>query len=667
MDKLFNQKERSRSVKEGDLLWNPSRKRVSQSNIFRYLEWLKNTEGHEFSGYDELWQWSVGDPDGFWKSIWDFFGVKSHKHYTQVLGTRNMPGAKWFNGAEVNYAEHALKRKDEHIAYIFQSELRATTHMTYKQLYEKVASTAIGLRRLGINKGDRVVAYMPNIPETLIAFLATASIGAIWSACSPEFGTPSVVERFKQIEPVLLFAVDGYRYGGRNYSRLDDVTEIQKHLNTLKGTVIVPYLDDDTKNDLPVEAITWQDLCCEEGQNLEFEPVSFDHPLWVLYSSGTTGMPKPIVQGHGGILLEHYKVLSLHMDLTENDRFFWFTTAGWMMWNLLIGGLLLESTIILFDGDPSYPDMKTLWRYADQTDTTYFGISASYIQACMKSNLQPSKQFELSDLKAVGSTGSPLSPEGFQWIYLNVASDILVGSFSGGTDMCTGFLGPCPLSPVYAGEIQCRCLGAPIEAYNQFGKPVVDQVGELVITGPMPSMPLFFWNDQNDRRYIESYFENYDGVWRHGDWVKVTNRGSCVIYGRSDSTLNRGGVRTGTGEYYRVIEDMDEVVDSMVVDTGRLAMDGRLLLFLKIKEGIELDTILRRGITNRIRTELSPRHVPDEIHSVSEIPRTLNGKKLEIPVKNILAGMSVEEAISLDAMSNPGSLQFFIELHNRMT
>jgi acetoacetyl-CoA synthetase len=442
---------------------------------------------------------------------------------------------------------------------------------------------------------------------------------------------------------------------------MDAVREIRRSLPTIVRTVVVPYLAGRPPLDGLNDAIEWRELR-ETGRELDFEPVPFDHPLWVLYSSGTTGLPKPIVQGHGGILLEHRKTLSLHLDLTPDDRFFWFTTTGWMMWNLLIGGLLLGTTVQLYDGDPGYPDLGTLWRDAEQSGTTYFGVSAAYIQACMNAGMEPGKSFNLAGLNGVGSTGAPLTPEGFRWVYEKVSPDVLLGSFSGGTDMCTGFVGPCPLLPVRAGEIQCRCLGAKVEAYDPQGRPVVDRVGELVITEPLPSMPLYLWNDDGDRRYRESYFETFPGVWRHGDWIKITERGTCVISGRSDSTLNRGGVRMGTSEFYQIAEEMDEVLDSLVVDTGRDGGEGRLLLFLVMHQGYGLDDDLRGRIGRKLRRELSPRHVPDEMHAIPEVPRTLNGKKMEVPVKRVLMGTPVEEAVSQDAMSNPGSLDYFVEL-----
>ena len=648
-------------VCEGTVLWQPSEEQKAQANITRYLRWLREEKGLDFGSYEDLWAWSVTDLEGFWASIWDFFGVKAHRPYTRVLAQRRMPRARWFAGAELNYAEHALQRRDDHPAVVFKSEIRPLSALTYADLYRQVAAVAAGLRRLGVRRGDRVVAYMPNIPQTLVAFLAASSIGAVWSSCSPEFGIRSVVDRFQLIEPKVFFAVDGYHYNGKPYERLAAVAEIQRHLPTLETTVVVPYL-----NDQPVTAglgnvKLWDDLFGETAE-LSFEPVPFEHPLWVLYSSGTTGVPKAIVQGHGGILLEHLKALSLHLDLTSEDRFFWFTTTGWMMWNFLISGLLRGMTILLYDGSPGYPDMRALWQFAEETGMTYFGTSAPYILSCMKAGIEPGREFNLSGLRAVGSTGAPLPPEGFRWAYDGVKKDLLLGSVSGGTDMCTAFVLSCPILPVHAGEIQCRGLGARVEAYDEQGHPIVGEVGELVVSEPLPSMPLFFWNDPDDRRYQESYFDMFPGVWRHGDWIKIARRGSCVIYGRSDSTLNRAGVRMGSSEFYRVVEDIPEIVDSLVVDTGQLGSEGRLLLFVVPRSGVSLDERLQARIREKLRQELSPRYVPDEMYAVSDIPRTLNDKKLEVPVKRILTGTPPEKAVSPDAISNPQSIHFFIDL-----
>ena len=651
----------SRPIEEGALLWEPPDDVVSAANVTAYMRWLREARGLGFDTYQELWRWSVTDLDAFWGSIWDFFGVIGHSPHKAVLAGDAMPGAKWFPGARLNYAEHALRRRGDRVAVISRSELRPNAHLTYAELYRQVARFAEGLRRHGVRRGDRVAAYMPNIPETLVAFLATASIGAVWSACSPEFGSRSVVERFQQIEPAVLIAVDGYRYGGRDFDRIDEVASIQGSLPSLKVTVLAPYLHQEARTSRLSNAVSWAEMSGPSGE-IEFEPVPFDHPLWVLYSSGTTGLPKPIVQGHGGILLEHLKYLSLHADLKPGDRFFWFTTTGWMMWNLLIGGLLLGTTVVLFDGDPGHPDMSTLWRLAEEAGVTYFGASAPYIQACINAGVRPGEDADLSRVRGVGSTGAPLSPEAFRWVYDRVKADVHLGSMSGGTDLCTAFVGTCSLLPVHAGEIQCLCLGASVAAYDPKGQPLTGEVGELVITKPLPSMPLRLWNDPDGRRYRESYFETYPGVWRHGDWIKVTERGRCAIYGRSDSTLNRGGVRMGTSDFYRVVDDVEEVLDSLVIDTGHAGRDGRLILFLVLRDGGALEDDLRGRIAARLRRDISPRHVPNEMYAVPEVPKTLNGKKMEVPVKRILSGEPADTAVSKDAMANPESLRPFLEL-----
>lgn len=651
----------ARRMAEGTLLWEPSELDKTSSNIARYLRWLIDNRGLRFDSYDDLWRWSVSDLEGFWSSIWEFFQVKAHQPFRRVLSERRMPGARWFEGAHLNYAEHALSRRDDHPAVISRSEIRPTATLTYGELYSQAAACAAGLRRLGVKPGDRVVGLMPNSPEAVVAFLATASIGAIWSSCSPEFGLRSVVDRFRQIEPRVLIAVDGYQYKGTRYDRLPSVAELQATLPTLKATVIVPYLEDNPSLEGLVNARAWRDLLVETPE-VRFEPVPFEHPLWILYSSGTTGLPKAIVQGHGGILLEHLKSLSLHLDLNQEDRFLWFTSTGWMMWNFLMGGLLLGMTLVLYDGHPGYPDLGTLWRFIQDTRVTYFGTSAPFIQGCMKAGIEPAKEFDLTSLKGLGSTGAPLPSEGFQWVYERVKSDLLLNSVSGGTDICTGIVGACPLLPVHAGEIPCRMLGASVEAYDEQGRPVVEEVGELVITAPMPSMPLFLWNDTDGNRYRESYFEMFPGVWRHGDWIRITNRGTCVISGRSDSTLNRSGVRMGTSEIYQVVEQLPEIIDSLVVDTGQLGNEGTLMLFVVLRDGVALDEGLRAKITRNLRQQISPRCVPDEIHVIKEVPYTLNGKKMEVPVKRILLGAPLEKAVSRDAMSNPDSLSHFIEL-----
>jgi acetoacetyl-CoA synthetase len=604
----------------------------------------------------------VTDPSAFWSSIWDFFSVRSTRRHTAVLARDAMPGASWFPGAELNYAEHALTRRDDHTALIARSETRGlahTTTVTYAELAGQVAAVRAGLARLGVTRGDRVVAYLPNIPETVVALLATSSLGAIWSSCSPDFGTRAVVDRFGQLEPKVLFAVDGYRYGGRDFDRMPDLASIERSLPSLKSTVVLPYLRPDAR---PARTgpMSWDELASESAP-LEFAPLPFEHPLWVLYTSGTTGLPKGLVHSQGGILLEHLKSLALHQDLGADDRFFWFTTTGWMMWNYMLGVLPLGGTAVLFDGSPAHPDMRTLWRFAADVGVTYFGTSAAFIQACMKANIAPGDGFDLSRVRGVGSTGAPLAPEGFTWIVEALGRSVPVGSVSGGTDVCTAFLQSCPLLPVRAGELQCAALGAKIEAYSESGVPVVGEVGELVITRPLPSMPVFLWNDPDGRRYRESYFDVFPGVWRHGDWIRFNADGSSVIYGRSDATLNRGGVRMGTSDFYRIVEALPEIKDSLVVEVD--GDSAELVLFVVLAPGANLDDGLRRSINDVLRRELSPRHAPDRILAVPEIPRTLNGKKLEIPVKRLLMGQPLAGAVSEGAVANPASLGILVETY----
>jgi acetoacetyl-CoA synthetase len=648
----------------GELLWKPSPELVERSQMSAYSRWLEAERGLSLPDYEALWRWSVTELEQFWGSIWDYFEVRSSAPYSDVLPERVMPGATWFPGTELNYAEHIFRgRTDSDVAVLHASELRELDELTWGELREQVAAVAAGLRALGVERGDRVVAYLPNIPEALIAFLATASIGAIWSSCSPDFGARSVIDRFAQIEPKVVFSVDGYRYNGKDFHRLDVVANVEDEIPSIERTVVLPYLEADPDLSLLRNPMAWEELSAAgAGAQLEFERVPFDHPLWVLYSSGTTGLPKAIVQGHGGILLEHLKKLNLHVDLHEGDRLFWFTTTGWMMWNFLISGLLSPAAIVLYDGSPGHPDMGVLWDLADRTDMTCFGTSASYIAACMKAGVEPGSGRDLGALRAVGSTGSPLSPEGFDWIYAHVGEDTWLFSTSGGTDVCTAFVGGVPLLPVYRGELQGRALGAEVEAFDERGTPVIDQVGELVITEPMPSMPLYFWGDPDGSRYRASYFEHFPGVWRHGDWIEITSRGTAVIYGRSDSTINRQGVRMGTSEIYRAVQSVPEVLDALVVDVPRPGTEGWMPLFVVLREGVELDDEVEAEIKRRIREQCSPRHVPDEVFQIQEVPRTLSGKVLEVPVKRILMGTPPDQAASRDSLANPGTLDYFVEL-----
>lgn len=656
---------------EGTLLWEPSEELKENANISRYMEWLEREKGLHFDDYEELWEWSVNELEEFWASIWEYFDIKASQPYEKVLSSREMPGAerKWFEGAELNYAEHVFRnaegRPDE-AAVLSQSEIRALTEMSWGELRDKTAAVAAGLRSLGVERGDRVAAFIPNVPEALIAFLATASIGAVWSSCSPDFGFGAVSDRLAQIEPKVLFAVDGYRYGGKDFDRTEIVSQLQAEMTSLEKTVVLPYLSEEPDTSDLRDVTFWDELLsANEGAELQFEQVTFDHPLWVLYSSGTTGLPKAIVQGQGGILLEHLKKVSLHMDLSPEDRFMWFTTTGWMMWNLQVSGLLAGSTIVLYDGSPGYPDMNALWEFAQETGMTCFGTSAGYITACMNAGIEPGKEFDLGALKSIGSTGSPLPPEGFDWVYQNVKSDVWLFSTSGGTDLCTAFVGGVPLKPVRSGELQARALGAEVEAYDEEGNPVIDEVGELVVTEPMPSMPIYLWGDEDGEKYREEYFADYPGVWRHGDWIKIKENGSAVIYGRSDATINRGGIRMGTAEIYRAVNRVEEVEDSLVVDIQKGDGEEIMPLFVVLAEGVELDEDLEDRIKKSIRDNASPRHVPNEILAVHDVPRTLNGKKLEVPVKKILSGKSPDEAASRDSLSNPESLDEFAELAGR--
>jgi acetoacetyl-CoA synthetase len=571
-----------------------------------------------------------------------------------------MPGARWFPDARLNWAEHLLRlpgRADDDVVIVARSQTRDRVEVTAAGLRAAVARCRTGLRRLGVGRGDRVAAYLPNVPEAIVAHLATASLGAIWTSCAPEFGTRSVVDRLSQVEPAVLVTIDGYRYGDREIDRAGEVAAIRAALPSLRATVVLPYLDPSVAS-IGGDAMTWDELCAE-ADALAFEPVPFDHPLAVLYSSGTTGLPKAIVHGHGGILLEHLKMLGLHADLGPDDRFFWFTTTGWMMWNYLVGGLSVGTTLVLFDGSPGHPDLGALWRLAAEESVTYFGTSAPFLMACRKEGLRPAATDDLAALRAIGSTGAPLPAEGFRWVSETFGPAVHLESLSGGTDVCTAFVAAAPIVPVWEGEISCRALGAAIEAWSPDGAPLVGREGELVLTAPMPSMPVGFWDDPDGARYRDAYFATWPGVWRHGDWITITERGSCVISGRSDATLNRGGVRIGTAEFYAVVEGFPEVADSLVV---HLEGDDRLLLFLVLRDDAVLTDALRDRIVGELRGGLSPRHVPDEIVAVPAVPRTLSGKKLEVPVKRILTGTPADEAASRGSLANPHALDAFAEL-----
>ena len=645
------------------VLWSPPADVLERSRIGRYLAWLAASGGPRLSTYDQAWRWSVDEPGAFWTSIWDHFEVIARTPPTGSLVDARMPGARWFPGATLNFAEHALRlpgRADGDVVVLGVSQTRAPIALSASELRDAVARCRVGLAGLGIGPGDRVAAYLPNIPEAIVALLATASLGATWSSCAPEFGTRAVIDRFGQIEPKVLLAVDGYRYGDRDVDRRDAIAEIRAGLPSVESTVVIPYLD--PAAGVP-SSVAW-DALLAQGGDLEFEPVPFDHPLYILYSSGTTGLPKPIIHGHGGILLEHLKALGLHTDLGPADRFFWFTTTGWMMWNYLVSGLLVGSTVITYDGNPAFPGLATLWRVAAETGATYFGASAPFLMACRKAGMAPGRELDLGGLRGVGSTGAPLPAAGFEWVAEAVSDAIPTGSLSGGTDLCTGFLGPSPLVPVWSGEISCRMLGARVEAFDEAGASVVGREGELVITAPMPSMPVGLWGDADGSRLREAYFSTYPGTWRHGDWLTITERGSCIVTGRSDAALKRGGVRIGTAEFYGIIEALPEIADSLVVhlEDERGDGPGELLLFVATRDGATLDEGLRRRIAMALRNDLSPRHVPDSIIAVAAIPRTLSGKKLEVPVKRILLGAPARVAASKESLADPGSLAPFESL-----
>jgi len=642
------------------VLWTPTPERIEQATITRFARWVAATRGADVTGsYADLWQWSVDDLDAFWAAIWEFFDVQASVPYERVLGARTMPGAEWFPGARLSYAEHVFRGKqDADMALQHASETRALDFMTWGELRDLTARIATGLRLRGVGRGDRVVAYMPNIPETIAALLAVSGLGAIWSSCSPDFGARSVVDRFAQIEPKVLLAVDGYRYNGKDFDRRDVVAELRDGIDSLEHTVVLDYLGVGEVDG----TIRWRTFV-QQQEPLEFAQLPFDHPLWVLYSSGTTGLPKPIVHGQGGVLLEHLKSMNLHLNAQAGDRVFWFTTTGWMMWNFLAGVLLTPASIVLFDGNPAAPSLDRLWELAAETKTTTFGTSASYLATCLKEGVEPGGGGrDLSALTAVGSTGSPLSPEGFEWVYEHVGADTWLFSTSGGTDVVSAFVGGVPTLPVFLGELQARSLGASLESWDANGEPHVGQVGELVLTQPMPTMPLFLWGDEDGTRLHESYFDTYPGVWRHGDWIEITDRGTAIISGRSDSTINRGGIRMGTSEIYRAILADDAIVDALVVDIPREGTEGWMPLFVVLREGQELTDEVVARLKRRVREECSPRHVPNEVRQIAEVPRTLSGKVLEVPVKRILMGQPIEQAVSRDSMANPAALDVFVEL-----
>jgi acetoacetyl-CoA synthetase len=639
------------------LLWTPSDERVASTTLAAYERWLHGSRGLTFGSYEELWDWSVAELDEFWRTIVEFFEVRFGVGGETVLADRTMPGTQWFPGTTVSYPEHIFRgRDDDEVAILHTSETRPELDSwTWGELREQTARVAAGLRALGVGEGDRVCAYMPNIPETIACLLACASLGAIWSSAAPEFGARSVIDRFVQIEPKVLLTIDGYRYGGKEFDRSEIIERVTAEMRGLSKVVRLGYLD----------GSGWEDgFLGPADAELSFAQVPFDHPLWVLYSSGTTGLPKAIVQSQGGILLEQLKHHKLQVDARAGDRVFWFSTTGWMMWNFLVGVLLTDAAVVLFDGNPGYPSLDRLWELSAEAEITTFGTSAAFIASCMKAEVSASGggERDLSALRAVGSTGSPLSPEGFEWVYDQLGSDTWLFSTSGGTDVCTAFVGGVPTLPVYLGELQGRALGCDVQAWDPDGAELVDEVGELVICEPMPSMPIYLWGDEDGSRLRESYFEMYPGIWRHGDWIEITSRGTAIIYGRSDSTINRGGVRMGTAEIYRAVLSVPEVLDALVIDLPREGTDGWMPLFVVLADDLQLSDELTATIRRRVRDDCSPRHVPNEVRQIAEVPRTLSGKVLEVPVKRILMGTAPEQAASRESLANPAALDHFVSL-----
>jgi len=642
------------------IIWTPSRERADASRMAEFIRWLKENRGLEFADYPALWEWSVADLDGFWSAIWEFFEVASSAPYTAVLADRKMPGAVWFPGARLNYAQHILRQAEktpEKPALVVHSETFGRSEMTWGVFAAQVASVAARFRAMGVGQGDRIVAILPNTETALIAMLATASIGAIWSLCAPDMGHVAILDRFRQIEPKVLIAQDGYVHAGKMIDRREVTATIAAGLPTLENTVMVPVV-----GDLPDGAVAWSDLTGDKVA-ADFAQVAFDHPLWVVYSSGTTGNPKPIVHGHGGVLVESAKQ-ALHQDLGADDRFCWMTSSGWVMWNAQFVSLGQGATLAVFDAAPNHPDMLELWRFAANEKLSFLGVGAAYITACIKAGIRPGANLDLSALRSLGTTGSPLTADGYEWVHKEVKSDIWLAPISGGTDLCGAFVGGNPMAPVRVGEMQCRLLGNAVRAYDEDGNELIGEVGELVCTEPLPSMPLYFWGDEDGSRLHGSYFDTYPGIWRHGDWIEFTPQGGSVIFGRSDATINRRGLRMGSSEIYQAVEGLEEVMDSLVIDLEFLGRESFMPLFVVTGDGVALDDALKDKINAAIRTGVSARFVPNEIVEIDEVPRTLSGKKLEVPVKKLLLGGNPDKVVNRDSMSNPDSFDFFLTYAN---
>ena len=641
-------------------LWKPSEDRIRGTNMYRFMNFINDKYDQDFKEYEPLYQWSIKNIPDFWAAMWELAEIKASRPYTEVVDDpTKMPGARWFSGARLNFAENLLRFRDDHVALIFKGEAQESIKMTYAGLYVEVARVAKSLKEAGVQVGDRVVGFMPNMPETIIAMLAAASLGATWSSCSPDFGIKGVLDRFGQIRPKVLFTANGYSFKGKTFDSLGRVASILKDLPSIEKVVVVPYTDRDPDISHVPNAINYMDFKSPESVlEIEFEQLPFDHPLYIMFTSGTTGLPKCMVQSAGGIVIHHLKELMLHSDLKRDDTIFYFTTCGWMMWNWLVSSLAVGASLVLFDGNPFHPDPGALWKMAQDEGISIFGTSAGYIAALQNAGVRPGKEYDLTPLKAVLSTGSPLSVEGFEYIYSEVKEDLQLASISGGSDINGCFALGNPMGPVYAGELQCRGLAMKVEAYDENGKSVINQQAELVCTAPSPSMPIYFWDDPNNEKYHAAYFDVYPNVWRHGDFIEVNDKGGVVIYGRSDATLNPGGVRIGTAEIYRQVEGMEEIADSLVVGQDWKG-DVRVILFVKMAEGMALTEDLKNRIRQILRVNASPRHVPAKIIPVPDIPYTLNMKKVELAVKKVIQGQAV---LNKDALSNPDALDYYENL-----
>jgi acetoacetyl-CoA synthetase len=652
-------------AREGDLLWTPSTEQVAYANLTAFQDWLRREGRFDAHGYTELWRWSTEHIDDFWRAIWDYFHLESTTPVTRVLGKRTMPGAEWFPGTRLNYAQHVLRNEQPGADVLLHlSESRPLTGLKWEDLSAQVRTLATELRRMGVKPGDRVVAYMPNIPAAVVALLATSAIGAVWASCSPDFGSRGVLDRLQQLKPKVLFCVDGYRYGGKPFDRRGELAEIIGALEGLERVIYLPYLDPAAATRPRADARLWSEVMDRPpvpAAGFQFEQVPFEHPLWILFSSGTTGLPKAIVQGHGGTLLEQYKAISFHMDMHPGDRMFFFTTTGWMMWNFLVSSILVRAVPVLYDGNPAYPDADVLWRMAQDCGAAYFGASPTYVDIMAKAGIVPGKKYDLSKLRVITPAGSPVTPGHTKWFYQNVKQDLWIATGSGGTDVCTGLVGGVPTLPVQAGVIQAPCLGVAAAAFSDRGEKVVDEVGEMVITQPLPSMPVYFWNDADGSRYRDAYFEMFPGAWRQGDFFRMNKDGGCFVLGRSDATLNRHGVRIGTAEIYRALATLPEIDDTLIVNLDLPGGQFFMPLFVKLRAGHTLDAALVKKIGVHLRSEYTPRHVPDKVYQVPEIPATLTGKKMEVPVRRILMGMPAEKAANLNAMANPRAIDWFVE------